>query len=88
MMIKEREYVLNGQAESKIRQQIISEKQLDSDASFSNARFVRNMIEKAMRNHAVRLLNSHIQHPSKQELMTLRAEDIKLDRKTSKETIK
>jgi stage V sporulation protein K len=89
MMIKEREYVLNAQAESKIRQQIMSEKQqLDSDASFSNARFVRNMIEKAMRNHAVRLLNSHVQQPSKQDLMTLRAEDIKLERKQSKETTK
>ncbi|WP_240419636.1 AAA family ATPase [Paenibacillus periandrae] len=89
MMIKEREYVLNAQAESKIRQQIISEKQQsDSEASFSNARFVRNLIEKAMRNHAVRLLNSHVQQPSKQDLMTLRAEDVKLERKQSKETHK
>jgi stage V sporulation protein K len=89
LMIKEREYVLTAPTETKIRQQIVGEKQqIDAEMSFSNARFVRNLIEKAMRNHAVRLLNSHVQQPSKQDLMTLRPEDVKLYRKPSKETFK
>jgi stage V sporulation protein K len=89
MMVKEREYTLIPQTELKIRQQIIGEKQQsETDTSFSNARFVRNLIEKAMRNHAVRLLNQHSQQPSKQDLMVLRPEDVKLDRKTAKETFK
>lgn len=49
---------------------------------FSNARFVRNVMEKAMRNQAVRLLQTYPeQSPGKLELMTLRPEDLKWERK-------
>ncbi|MFH5184616.1 AAA family ATPase [Paenibacillus sp. TAB 01] len=89
MMIKEREYALIPQTEMKIRQQIVNEKQqADSDTCFSNARFVRNLIEKAMRNHAVRLLNHNTQQPSKQDLMIIRPEDVRLERKAAKENYK
>ncbi|MBE1441800.1 stage V sporulation protein K [Paenibacillus sp. OAS669] len=89
MMVKEREYALTPQTEMKIRQQIVNEKQQsDSEVAFSNARYVRNLIEKAMRNHAVRLLNQHTQQPSKQDLMTIRPEDVKLERKPAKENYK
>jgi stage V sporulation protein K len=87
LMIKEREYALTPDTELRIRQQIMQEKQR-LEVSFSNARFVRNLIEKAMRNHAVRLLNQTGPQPSKQDLMTLRPEDVKLDRKPTKETNK
>ncbi|TBL80206.1 stage V sporulation protein K [Paenibacillus thalictri] len=80
LMIKEREYVLVPQTEMKLRQHITQEKMNDS-MSFSNARYVRNIIEKAMRHHAVRLLNQHTQQPSRQELMTIRPEDVRFDKK-------
>ncbi|WP_019534155.1 AAA family ATPase [Paenibacillus ginsengihumi] len=84
MMIREREYTLTPATEMKIRQLIVNEKN-NLEVSFSNARFVRNLIEKAMRNHAVRLLNQGIAHPSRNELMTIRPEDVKLDRKPVKD---
>ncbi|MCZ8513106.1 stage V sporulation protein K [Paenibacillus filicis] len=87
LMVKEREYALTPATEMKIRQQIMNEKQ-QSEMSFSNARYVRNLIEKAMRNHAVRLLNQHFSQPSKQELMTIRPEDVRWDRKPIKEAFK
>jgi stage V sporulation protein K len=80
MMVKEREYVLLPQTELKIRQHLTQEKQNNS-MSFSNARYVRNVIERAMRHHAVRLLNQHTQQPSKQDLMMIRPEDVRFDKK-------
>ncbi|WP_248925568.1 stage V sporulation protein K [Paenibacillus hamazuiensis] len=80
LMVKEREYVLLPQTELKLRQHLMQEKQ-NNEMSFSNARYVRNLIEKAMRHHAVRLLNSNTQQPSKQELMMIRPEDIRFDKK-------
>ncbi|WP_281887165.1 AAA family ATPase [Paenibacillus sp. YYML68] len=85
-IVKEREYALTPSTEAKIRQQITNEKN-QMEIAFSNARFVRNLIEKAMRNHAVRLLSSPHMQPSKQDLMVIRPEDVKLERKT-KETHK
>ncbi|UUZ94598.1 AAA family ATPase [Paenibacillus sp. P25] len=58
LMVKEREYALTPATELKIRQQIMAEKQ-QAELAFSNARFVRNLIEKAMRNHAVRYAESN-----------------------------
>lgn len=47
----------------------------DPSAPFSNARYVRNLIEKAIRHHAVRLLHSALL--TKESLMTLKAEDFR-----------
>jgi stage V sporulation protein K len=45
---------------------------------FSNARFVRNILERAIRNQAVRLLSQYPSgSPGRQELMSLRPEDIR-----------
>ncbi|MEK8127045.1 AAA family ATPase [Paenibacillus filicis] len=85
LMVKEREYTLGPTTELKIRQQIMNEKN-QLEIAFSNARFVRNLIEKAMRNHAVRLLSMNGVQPSRQDLMMIRPEDVKLDRKPAKET--
>ncbi|MEC0371544.1 AAA family ATPase [Paenibacillus chibensis] len=79
LMAKERDYILMPQAIMKLRQHLIQEKH-ETEHAFSNARYVRNTIEKSIRNQAVRLLNlySHT-NPGKLELMTLRTEDFKLD---------
>lgn len=83
LMAKDRDYILMPQAILKLRQHITQEK-TESLHAFSNARYVRNMIEKSIRNHAVRLLNQYASsNPGKQELMTLRTEDFRFDSKSS-----
>ncbi|KIL39509.1 ATPase AAA [Gordoniibacillus kamchatkensis] len=76
-MAKEREYVLLPSAVSKLKQHLAEEKAA-SWRSFSNARYVRNVLEKSMRHQAVRLLSQYTSAPSKQELMAIRPEDLKL----------
>ncbi|HEY2493524.1 MAG TPA: AAA family ATPase [Paenibacillus sp.] len=81
VMAKERDYILMPQAILKLKQHILQEKN-ESLHPFSNGRYIRNMIEKSIRNHAVRLLNQYVNsQPGKLELMTLRTEDFKLDLK-------
>jgi stage V sporulation protein K len=72
IMVEDREYQISSQAKQKIRQHLY-EQIHHSEGDFSNARFVRNLIEKAIREHAVRLL--HHQHNSKNDLITLSAQD-------------
>ncbi|OBR64721.1 AAA family ATPase [Paenibacillus oryzae] len=77
-MVKERDYVLLPQSMFKLRQHLIQEK-LNDLFSFSNARFVRNILEKAMRHQAVRLIGQYSSTiPTKSELMSIRPEDLKL----------
>ncbi|MNP13154.1 Stage V sporulation protein K [compost metagenome] len=86
LMAKDRDYILMPQAILKLRNHILQEKN-EGIHAFSNARYVRNMIEKAIRNHAVRLLNQYENsNPGKQELMTLRTEDFRFDTKTNTNT--
>lgn len=76
-IVKERDYVLMPQTVFKLRQQLLQEKQNDI-FSFSNARFVRNIIEKAIRHQAVRLIGQYANAvPGKGELMSIRPEDLK-----------
>ncbi|RJE90159.1 AAA family ATPase [Paenibacillus sp. 1011MAR3C5] len=80
LMVKERDYVMMPQTVFKLRQHLMQEKQSDM-FSFSNARFVRNTIEKAIRHQAVRLIGQYSNSvPGKGELMSIRPEDLKLDR--------
>ncbi|WP_148497723.1 stage V sporulation protein K [Paenibacillus senegalensis] len=79
MMIAEREYMFHPQAELKLRQYLIREKEM-GDEWFSNARLVRNLIERSTRHQAVRLLEVD-KPPSKKELMTLLPDDLRLDRR-------
>lgn len=82
LMAKERDYILQPQTIFKLRQHLMQEKQ-STMFSFSNARYVRNSIEKAIRYQAVRLLNQYANSvPAKQELMMIRPEDLKWDTKT------
>lgn len=76
--VKEREYTFMPQTLMKFKQHLIEVKERNGD-SFSNARYVRNEIEKSIRYQAVRLLNQFDHQPSRQELMTLRPEDFKFD---------
>lgn len=76
LMAKDREYVLLPQTLAKLKQHLSDEKAMTWRA-FSNARYVRNILEKAMRHQAVRLLSQYVNTPSKIELMSIRPEDIK-----------
>lgn len=72
-LVAEREYELSSAAEVDIRkhlQQILYQKPLH----FSNARYVRNIIEQAIRKQAIRLLSTKNQSPS--ILKRLNREDI------------
>lgn len=78
-MAKERDYILMPQAILKLKQHLLREK-CESEQAFSNARYVRNIIERSVRQQAVRLLNQYGGgSPGKLELMTIRTEDMKLD---------
>ena len=79
IMLQEREYILAPQAEWKLRKQINQEKE-QSPYAFSNGRYIRNLLEKALRNQAVRLLRQSEEPPSRQDLMILRPEDLSSDR--------
>ncbi len=74
-MAKERDYVLLPSTALRLKQ-LLSEEKNVFWRSFSNARFVRNILDKAVRHQSVRLLNQYPAVPSKQELMTLRPEDL------------
>ncbi|OEG00171.1 AAA family ATPase [Vulcanibacillus modesticaldus] len=74
VMVKERDYILSPSAKQKLKQLILEEK-ANPLRSFSNARLVRNRIEKAIRNQAVRLISEHNLSKSKQALMTIQPED-------------
>ncbi|WP_328800055.1 AAA family ATPase [Paenibacillus sp. LX16] len=81
LMAKERDYILMPQSILKMKEHLLNERN-DSLHAFSNARYVRNVIEKAIRHQAVRLLNQYRSgQPGKQELMTLRPEDLKMDKR-------
>ncbi|QCJ42133.1 stage V sporulation protein K [Bacillus sp. S3] len=73
-MLNEREYTLSHEAEKKLRDHLIWVKAVLNPNSFSNGRYVRNVIEKSVRAQAMRLLmlNSYDRH----ELMTLRSNDL------------
>lgn len=78
LMVKEREYTLMPQTISRLKQQLSKERE-QTEVAFSNARYVRNQIERAIRFQAVRLLQSYPGSPGRQELMTLRPEDLRFD---------
>ncbi|MEQ6378707.1 AAA family ATPase [Bacillaceae bacterium S4-13-58] len=71
-MVKEREYILSKEAEWKLRDIIMSEKQ-SNRVSFSNGRFIRNVLEEAIRKQAMR--NMYQQGFRRKELMTLTSHD-------------
>ncbi|WP_419893795.1 stage V sporulation protein K [Oceanobacillus kimchii] len=75
-MVDEREYKFSREAEWKLRNHL-ARKVRACSANFSNARYVRNVIERAIRLHAVRLLSED--NYSSNDLMLLTGEDMLLD---------
>jgi stage V sporulation protein K len=73
-MLVEREYTFSHEAEKKLKEHLIWVKAVLNPNSFSNGRYVRNIIEKSIRAQAMRLLmlNSYDRH----ELMTIRSNDL------------
>ncbi|MWV42229.1 AAA family ATPase [Paenibacillus sp. HJL G12] len=71
-MAKERDYILTAESSRKLRDIILDEK--INELHFSNARFVRNMIEKSVRHQAVRLMSKHVKL-SRQDLMCILPRD-------------
>ncbi len=81
VMIKERDYDLSTAAKDRMKQMLMEEK-ANPLRNFSNARLVRNWVEKAIRNQAVRLISDHDVPNSKQILMTIQSEDFIFTRKS------
>ena len=79
---QEREYELNERAIWKLRSHL-REQTFRQNEHFANARYVRNVIESAIRMQAIRLL--HKDHCSLQELMEIKAEDLQFDTSTFKQ---
>ncbi|MFC2950033.1 stage V sporulation protein K [Virgibacillus sediminis] len=77
-MASEREYKLEKEAEWALRTRLQKELQ-QNRRNFSNARYVRNIIENAIRQHAVRLLQQGKISPD--DLVYLTRKDIEAERK-------
>ncbi|MBY6036003.1 stage V sporulation protein K [Fictibacillus nanhaiensis] len=75
-MLAEREYVLTKDCEWKMKQHIDRVRNSEN-SSFSNGRYIRNMIEKAVRRQSVRLLNDFRQ--DRKALMTIQSDDLVLE---------
>src|SRR5690625_793849 len=75
-MVAEREYEMTMSAEWKLRAHLLR-KTVDIDWNFSNARYVRNLIEHSIRIQAVRLMGKD--HVSIEDLVQLTDSDIDLD---------
>lgn len=75
MMFEEREYLVTDDA-IMILQDHLNEVKYSKQYTFSNGRYVRNIIEKSIRKQAVRLLNKNVFN--KESLLTITAQDIQL----------
>lgn len=75
-MANERDYKLSKEAEWKIKNHLVTIRS-HPETTFSNGRYMRNVIEKSIRKQAVRLLNE--KRLERQQLMTVLACDMQLD---------
>jgi stage V sporulation protein K len=75
-MLTEREYILTRDCEWKLKSHIERIRNSENE-SFSNGRYIRNMIEKAVRRQSVRLLNDSGQ--DRKTLMTIQSDDLVLE---------
>ena len=73
-MLDEKEYVLSSDAERKFREHLLYMKTTLNPTTFSNGRYVRNIIEKSIRAQAMRLLLEN--EYSRNELLTIRSIDL------------
>jgi stage V sporulation protein K len=75
-MAAERQYRFSRETEWKLKQSFVKKRERETSA-FSNGRFVRNIIEKAIRKQAVRLLQADVIDRSALELLL--PEDIPIE---------
>ncbi len=68
-ILKEKQYELSAQAKGKLKDHLMYEKATNR-TTFSNGRYVRNVIEKAIRTQAMRLLSKH--YLKRNDLLMLR----------------
>ncbi|MCX7568791.1 stage V sporulation protein K [Tumebacillus sp. DT12] len=73
-MLRKREYKLSPESSSKLRTYLRNSTQQQGKRNFSNARMVRNVIERAVRLQAVRLLEAR--NPTRDELMKIEPDDL------------
>jgi stage V sporulation protein K len=73
-MLEERDYSLSMDAERKLKDHLITVKSSVGINSFSNGRYIRNIIEKTIRSQAMRLL--HEDSYERSDLVTLRSQDL------------
>lgn len=74
LMLSEREYIMNGDAERKLREHLYVIKSYRSLTSFSNGRYIRNVLEKSIRVQSMRLLMEDSYE--RNDLLTLRSQDL------------
>lgn len=72
-MLNEKEYLLSHEAEKKLKDHLAYVKTMNP-TSFSNGRYVRNIIEKSIRSQAMRLLTNNIY--DRHDLLTIRSNDL------------
>ncbi|WP_088105176.1 stage V sporulation protein K [Halalkalibacter urbisdiaboli] len=75
-MVKEREYELTKEAERHVREHL-RQLRLDQERTFSNGRYIRNIVEEAIRLQAVRLLKQGSY--DRDSLITIEKEDFNFD---------
>jgi stage V sporulation protein K len=75
-IVQSKEYNLAPAAKQKLRSHLYKLRSDVFEANFSNARYVRNLIEKGIRLQAVRLLS--VSELTREDLLTLQAEDFVL----------
>lgn len=76
-ILEEKEYVFSPDAERKLRDHLYMIKNSIQVRSFSNGRYIRNVIEKSIRSQSMRLLLDN--QYNRQELITIRSQDLILD---------
>src|SRR5699024_2430809 len=75
-MFREREYELTVDAEWKLRKHLFNKMQI-KERNFSNARYVRNIVEQSIRMHAIRVLCQQKFSPN--DLIKITELDLKFD---------
>ena len=73
-MLMEREYMLSRDAERKLREHLIILRSVRGPVSFSNGRYIRNVLEKSIRTQAMRLLMEDAFE--RNDLLTLTSQDL------------
>ncbi|NGQ96364.1 AAA family ATPase [Brevibacillus sp. SYP-B805] len=76
ILAQDKEYVLSASAKARLRSHLVKLCNDPFQENFSNARYIRNKIEHAIRRQAVRMLA--LPEPSREELVTLMPEDFVL----------